>query len=90
MENSRKLTDLVSVGPATADDFDRLGILAVEDLVGLDAPTLFDQLQEIKGARIDRCCEDVFQAAIAQAENPDLPKEQCQWHYWSKMRKAKQ
>ncbi len=90
MDDTRKLTDLVSVGPATADDFDRLGILAVEDLVGLDAPTLFEQLQQIKGERVDPCCQDVFEAAIAQAENPRLPKKKCQWHYWSKIRKAKQ
>ena len=45
------------------------------------------------GARIvapqhqDICCLDVFRAAVAQARNPRLPAEQCQWWYWSKRRK---
>ena len=30
---------------------------------------------------------DVFRAAVAQARNPRLPAEQCQWWYWSRKRK---
>jgi hypothetical protein len=30
---------------------------------------------------------DVFRAAVAQARNPQLPAEQCQWWYWSRLRK---
>jgi hypothetical protein len=33
---------------------------------------------------------DVFACAIAQAVNPDLPEEQRDWWYWTKIRKAKQ
>jgi len=36
----------------------------------------------------DICCLDVFSAAVAQARNPQLPPEQCQWWYWSRKRKA--
>jgi hypothetical protein len=32
---------------------------------------------------------DVFVAAVAQAKNPELPIEQRQWWYWSKLRKNK-
>jgi len=31
---------------------------------------------------------DVFRAAVAQARDPRLPAEQCQWWYWSRKRKA--
>lgn len=40
------------------------------------------------GERQDLCCLDVFRAAVAQARNPRLPAEQCQWWYWSRKRKA--
>ncbi len=86
---TRKLLDLVSVGKATYDDFIMLDIHSVEDLVGRDASQLFEELKQIRGLKtLDRCCEDVFRCAIKQAENPNLPNEQKQWHYWSKVRKG--
>jgi len=88
MKKPQKLTDLVSVGPATASDFQQLGITHPEQLRGLDARELFERLQKIKGHRLDPCCEDVFRAAIAQIEDPDLPHEKRQWHYWSSVRKG--
>jgi hypothetical protein len=30
---------------------------------------------------------DVFRAAVAQAKDPRLPADQCQWWYWSRSRK---
>lgn len=88
MKKPNKLTDLVSVGPATAQDLEDLGITEIGHLVGRDAGELFAALQQRKGGYVDRCCEDVFRAAIAQAENPDLPAEQKQWWYWSRVRKG--
>ncbi len=88
MKDSRQLIDLVSVGKATVDDFHRLGITRVEQLVGKEAAVLLSRLQSLRGEKIDICCQDVFSAAIAQAENPALPKEQCKWPYWSKVRKS--
>ena len=86
---TRKLLDLVSVGKATYEDFIMLDIHTVEDLIGRDANQLFEELKKIRGLKhLDRCCEDVFTCAIKQAENPNLPKEQKQWFYWSKVRKG--
>ena len=90
MTDDRKLKDLVSVGPATLEDFDNLVISEVGQLVDKNAIELFEELQEIKGQKVDRCCEDVFRAAIEQARNPELPKEKCQWYYWSRVRKNSQ
>lgn len=87
MTETRKLTDLVSVGPATAAGFEDLGITEVEQLIDKDATELFEQLQQLKGQKVDRCCEDVFRAAIEQARDPNLPHEQRQWPYWSRRRK---
>jgi hypothetical protein len=85
---ARALKDLVSVGPATVGDFHQLGIFSVEALVGQDPVVLKERLEALTGHRQDPCVEDVFRAAIHQAEDPDLPKEQCQWYYWSRVRKA--
>ena len=85
----RKLTDLVSVGKATYEDFIRLDIHRVEDLIGRDAHQMYLQLKEIMNLTyLDKCVEDVFKTAIMQAENPNLPDEQKPWHYWSKVRKG--
>jgi Pathogenicity locus len=90
-ESSRKrrLIDLRSVGPATVADFKLLGIAAVEDLVDCDAGDLYARLCAVTGIRHDPCCEDVFAAAIAQARDPDLPPEQRDWAYRSRLRKAR-
>ena len=87
MSDNRQLLDLISVGPATLADLEDLGITEVEHLINKDARELFEQLQEIKGRRLDPCCEDVFRAAIEQAHDPNLSREKCQWYFWSKVRK---
>jgi hypothetical protein len=84
----RKLRDLVSIGPAMVQDFRLLGIASVAQLVRRDPERLYEKLCQIKGQMQDICCLDVFRAAVAQARNPRLPAEQCQWWYWSRRRKA--
>jgi len=84
---SRQLIDLVSVGPATVQDFFHLGIESVEQLVGNDPAELYERLCATTGKRHCICVLDVFAAAIAQAENPSLPLEQCRWNYYSCKRK---
>lgn len=88
MIDQRQLSELVSVGPATVRDFHDLGIRTVDDLKKTKATVLYENLQKIRGQKIDICCKDVFEAAIAQAKNPKLPREKSQWFYWSKVRKG--
>lgn len=88
MNETRKLRDLVSVGPAFIDVFDLLGIKSVRDLRDKKAEKLYAQLQQRRGEKMDICCLDVFRAAIEQARDPNLPADKCQWWYWSKQRKA--
>jgi hypothetical protein len=66
-----------------------LGITTVAQLVGRNADELFERLCEVTGHPNDVCCRDVFNAAIAQAENPNLSHEKCQWWYWSRVRRRK-
>ena len=88
MMNSRKLSDLVSVGKATIADFHVLGIREVADLKNRSAMDLYEELCRKTGIKHDICCLDVFNCAIAQAENPKLSKVKCNWWYWSQKRKA--
>jgi len=83
----RRLQDLISVGPAMVRDFELLGIRSVAQLGRQNPEKLYARLCRITGQRHDICCLDVFSAAVAQARNPLLPAEQCQWWYWSRKRK---
>ena len=84
----RSLQDLISVGPAMLRDFEMLGIHSVKQLARQDPAKLYRKLCRITGQHVDICCQDAFTAAVAQARNPLLPAEQCQWWYWSRQRKA--
>ena len=84
----RGLRDLISVGPAIAGDFELLGVRTVSQLSRSNPERLYEKLNRITGKPQDICCLDVFRAAVAQARDPFLPVEQCQWWYWSRRRKA--
>ena len=84
----RRLEDLISVGPAMLRDFELLGVRSVAQLARQSPAKLYEKLCRIAPEHADICCRDVFQAVVAQARNPRLPAEQCQWWYWSRRRKA--
>ena len=85
---ARPFRALRSVGPATLEDLRLLGIADVPDLARRDPLALYDELCRIKGQKIDICCLDVFNCAVAQAKNPELSDEQRDWFWWSRQRKA--
>ena len=85
----RQLGDLISIGPAMLRDFDMLGVRSVAQLAKQDPARMYSRLERLTGQRQDPCVLDTFRAAVAQARNPRLPAEQCQWWYWSRVRKAK-
>jgi hypothetical protein len=85
----RRLQDLISIGPAMLRDFDMLGVSSVAQLAKQQPTKLYDDLCRITGQKQDICCLDVFRAAVAQARDPHLPAEQCQWWYWSRLRKGR-
>jgi nucleotidyltransferase/DNA polymerase involved in DNA repair len=85
----RRLPDLVSIGPAMLRDFELLGIHTVAQLARQNPHSLYEKLCSVTGQSVDICCLDVFTAAVAQAKNPRLPAEKCNWWYWSRKRKAR-
>jgi hypothetical protein len=84
----RKLKDLISVGPATRRQFALSDIHTVAELAQRDPETLYRKFCHRTRKRQDICVLDVYRAAVAQAQNPGLPIEQCVWWYWSRLRKA--
>jgi nucleotidyltransferase/DNA polymerase involved in DNA repair len=88
MASQRRLENLVSIGPAMLRDFELLGVHTVAQLARRDPRRLYQKLCRVTGQHQDICCLDVFCSAVAQARNPRLPAEQCQWWYWSRKRKA--
>lgn len=88
MHPERKLSDLVSIGPAMLRDFERLGIRSVAALARRTPESLYEALCRSTGQVQDLCVLDTFSAAVAQARNPRLPAERRQWWYWSRRRKA--
>jgi nucleotidyltransferase/DNA polymerase involved in DNA repair len=84
----RELKDLISIGPAALRDFERLGIRSIAKLATQNPQPLYDKLNRLSRQSHDICLLDVFQSAVAQARNPLLRPEQCQWWWWSKKRKT--
>ncbi|HEY5038302.1 MAG TPA: helix-hairpin-helix domain-containing protein [bacterium] len=89
LKDDRQLKDLVSIGPAMLRDFEKLKVKSVSELSRKTPLLLYEKLSKMTGVRQDPCVLDTFSAAVAQARNPRLPKEQCQWWYWSRIRKNK-
>ena len=86
---TRELGDLISIGPAMLKDFEMLGIRSVEELARRDPQRMYERMERLTGQRQDPCVLDTFCAAVAQAKNPRLPAEKCQWWWWSKKRKQR-
>ena len=88
MASQRQLGDLISIGPAMLRDFDLLGIHSVAQLAKQDPRRMYTRLERLTGSHQDPCVLDTFQAAVAQARDPHLPAEKCQWWHWSRKRKT--
>ena len=85
----RQLGDLISIGPAMLKDFEMLGIRSVAQLAKRDPQQMYEKMGRLTGQRQDPCVLDTFCAAVAQAKNPRLPGEKCQWWWWSRKRKRR-
>jgi len=87
LTKTKNLGDLISIGPAMLRDFELLGIRSVAQLARQDPEKMYAKLGRVARQHQDICVLDVFRAAVAQARDPLLPAEQCQWWNWSKKRR---
>ncbi|HTQ60077.1 MAG TPA: helix-hairpin-helix domain-containing protein [Candidatus Solibacter sp.] len=85
--SARRLEDLISIGPAMLRDFELLGIHSMAQLARQNPQRMYAKLERATGQRQDPCVLDTFCAAVAQARNPRLAAEKCQWWWWSRKRK---
>jgi len=84
----RQLPDLLSIGPTMLRHFEMLGIHSVAQLAKQERHRMYERLNRKTRQRQDPCVLDTFCAAVAQARNPRLAAEQCEWWYWSRKRKS--
>ena len=89
-KEGRRLRDLWSVGPAIERDLRSLGVHEVAQLARRSPERLYRQLEHITGKKQDPCVLDTFRAAVAQALDPNLPRERCVWWHYSRLRKERQ
>jgi hypothetical protein len=85
----RQLGDLISIGPAMLRDFEMLGIRRMAQLAKQDPQRMYEKMVRLTGQPQDPCVLDTFCAAVAQAKNPRLAAEKCQWWWWSRKRKKR-
>jgi hypothetical protein len=85
----RQLGELISIGPAMLRDFELLGIRSVAELARQNPQRMYEKMERATGERQDPCVLDTFCAAVAQARNPRLAVEKCQWWWWSRRRKER-
>lgn len=86
--DNRRLRDLRGVGASIEADLKQLGVRTVGELARQDGDSLYKTLCDLTKTRQDPCVLDTFRCAVAQARNPRLPVEQCNWWWWSRQRKS--
>ena len=89
-KDTRKLGELISIGPAMLRDFEILGVRSVGQLAKQDPQEMYERLGLVARQHQDICVLDTFRAAVAQARDPRLPVEKCQWWWWSEERKKEE
>jgi len=80
----KALTIIPGVGKSIAMDLYHIGIRQVNDLVGKDPHTLYDQSNRFAGCVQDRCLLYVFRCAVYFAETPadKRDSEKLKWWNW--------
>lgn len=76
------LRHIPGVGKVIAHDLRNLGVHSVQDLVGRDPDTLYAELCELQGTRVDRCMLYVFRCAVYYASNEQHDPELLKWWNW--------
>jgi hypothetical protein len=76
------LQRIPGVGPSIAADLRRLGVRRPADLTGRDPQALYDELERLVGAHVDRCVLYVFRSAVYVAGGAEGDPELAKWWNW--------
>lgn len=76
------LESLPGIGKSLAADLRDLGCRRARDLAAMDPEAMYEELQEIRGAHIDRCVLYAFRCAVYCARNEDPHPELRKWWNW--------
>ena len=82
MAARRELQKIPGVGPSIARDLWELGYGAPEELRGADPEAMYERINELRGARQDRCLLYVFRCAVYFSSTPDPRPELLRWWAW--------
>ncbi len=81
----KSLRIIPGVGKSIAEDLWNLGIRSVNDLKDKDPESLYQQLCDIQGQKLDRCMLYVFRCAVYFASNEKHDPELLKWWNWKDM-----
>ncbi|NUL83349.1 MAG: Pathogenicity locus [Armatimonadetes bacterium] len=77
-----RLSSLPGVGKSIEADLIALGYRRPADLVGQDPEEMYERIQAMSGAKIDRCLLYVFRCAVYVASTPEPEERLTKWWNW--------
>ncbi len=81
----KDLRQIPGVGPRVAQMLVDLGIRRVADLRTRDPQRLYEQLNELRGQRMDPCVLYTFRCAVYFASTPQPDPERLKWWNWKEI-----
>jgi hypothetical protein len=77
-----ELLKIPGVGSSLAQDLNELGIHEIVDLNGSDPESMYAELCDLRGSKVDRCVLYVFRCAVYYANHSDHDPELLKWWNW--------
>ncbi len=81
--NAGDLRTIPGIGPSMERDLIDLGIHRVADLDGRDPDRMYEDLCDMRGARLDPCVKYVFRCAVYFASHEVHQPALLQWWNWT-------
>lgn len=81
-QRSEKLESIPGIGPRLTKMLQSIGVLRVSDLKGADPERLYQQLEQVIGAHVDRCVLYAFRNAVYFASHERHDPAKLKWWYW--------
>jgi len=82
LSDKSELCTIPGVGRSIVKDLYDMGYICVSDLAGCSAEKMYEDLQNLRGTKIDRCVLYVFRCAVYFASNKQPDPEKLKWWNW--------